>query len=157
MRMRTDIGLARQARLHQLGSHAVEEDVGADHAALGERQHAADFKGTQVAAALLDDEFDHGKDLRLERGMHDYRTGSTIAGFTRPREVIRKVGRIVLAIRDVPGGSTVWPLHCLESRLLSGGFVIDSLSQAPAHLSGAGLNGIRRVTSDRIPPLLAVA
>src|SRR3546814_1155378 len=29
MRMRTDIGLARQARLHQLGSHAVEEDVGA--------------------------------------------------------------------------------------------------------------------------------
>src|SRR3546814_17209234 len=29
MRMRTDIGLARQARLHQLVPHAVEEDVGA--------------------------------------------------------------------------------------------------------------------------------
>src|SRR3546814_5555162 len=98
----------------------------------------------QVAAALLDDEFDHGKDLRLEWGMHDYRTGSTIAGFTRPREVSRKVGRIVLAIRDVPGGSTGWPLHWIESRLLSGGFASDSLSQAPAHLSGAGRHGIRR-------------
>src|SRR3546814_756011 len=139
-----------------LGSHAVEEDVGADHAALGERQHAADFKGTQVAAALLDDEFDHGKDLRLEWGMHDYRTGSTIAGFTRPREVSRKVGRIVLAIRDVPGGSTGWPLHWIESRLLSGGFASDSLSQAPAHLSGAGRHGIRRGRSDRLQHLLAV-
>src|SRR3546814_17499898 len=110
MRMRTDIGLARRARLHQLGYHEVEEDVGADHAALGERQHAADFKGTQVEAALLDEEFDHGTDPRREWGMHDYRTGSTIAGFTGPRDGSRKVGRLVLAIRDVPGGSTGGPL-----------------------------------------------
>src|SRR3546814_18053228 len=89
--------------------------------------------------------------------MHDYRTGSTIAGFTRPREVSRKVGRIVLAIRDVPGGSTGWPLHWIESRLLSGGFASDSLSQAPAHLSGAGRHGIRRGRSDRLQHLLAVA
>src|SRR3546814_16737028 len=89
--------------------------------------------------------------------MHDYRTGSTIAGFTRPREVSRKVGRIVLAIRDVPGGSTGWPLHWIESRLLSGGFASDSLSQAPAHLSGAGRHGLRRGRSDRLQHLIAVA
>src|SRR3546814_9216714 len=83
MRMRTDIGLARQARLHQLGPHAVEEDVGADHAALGERQPAADFKGAQVAAALLDDEFDHGKDLRLEWGMRSEEHTSELQSIMR--------------------------------------------------------------------------
>src|SRR3546814_18589360 len=104
MRMRTDIGLARQARLHQLGPHAVEEDVGADHAALGGRQHAADFKGAQVAAALLDDEFDHGKDLRLAWGMHDSSTGSPIADFTKPREGSREMAGIDHAPQAYRGG-----------------------------------------------------
>src|SRR3546814_5205377 len=74
-----------------------------------------------------------------------------------PRGVRRNVGRIVLAIREVPVGSTGWPLHGIESRLLSGGFASDSLSQAPAHLSGAGRHGIRRGRSDRLQHLLAVA
>src|SRR3546814_16021103 len=60
-------------------------------------------------------------------------------------------------MRDVPGGSTGWPLHWIESRLLSGGFASDSLSQAPAHLSGAGRHGTSRGRSDRLQHLLAVA
>src|SRR3546814_18621639 len=54
------ICLARQARRQLLRAHAVEEDVRADHAAPGVRQHAADLETAVVAAALGDDEFDHG-------------------------------------------------------------------------------------------------
>src|SRR3546814_9878056 len=73
----------------------------------------------------------------------------------------------VLSIRRPPGSTrtdTRFPyttlfrsLHWIESRLLSGGFASDSLSQAPAHLSGAGRHGIRRGRSDRLQHLLAVA
>src|SRR3546814_16551460 len=48
MRMRAHIRLAGQAALDLLRSHAVEEDVGAVHAALGERHDAEDFKDPQV-------------------------------------------------------------------------------------------------------------
>ena len=60
VRMRTHIGLARQTGRKVLGAHTIEKDVGPDHAALGERQHAADLEAAKVPVALLDDEFDHG-------------------------------------------------------------------------------------------------
>src|SRR3546814_13565212 len=88
--------------------------------------------------------------------MHDYRTGSTIAGFTRPREVSRTVGGIVMAIRDVPGGSTGWPLHWNESRPLSGGFDSDPLSQAPSHLTGSGRHCTSTTRRTRLEPRLAL-
>ena len=55
------IELAVEAESQIDRSHVVEEDEGANHTALRERQDAADFEAAaQVAATLLDDHFNHG-------------------------------------------------------------------------------------------------
>ena len=62
----------------------VEEDERADHAALGERQDAADLEAAEVAAALADDELDHAQALRIRtflarRRNHDFENPVAIA------------------------------------------------------------------------------
>src|SRR5690606_11717671 len=60
VRMRANVDAAIDAWRQIERPDVVEEDVGADHAALGEGQHAADLQATaQTAAALFDDVFDH--------------------------------------------------------------------------------------------------
>jgi hypothetical protein len=59
VRMRAHVCLAWQARHQVLRTNAVEEYVGPHHAALGERQDAADLEAAEVATPLRDDQVDH--------------------------------------------------------------------------------------------------
>src|SRR5690606_7039983 len=59
VRVRADVGFRRQARFDQLGAHAVEEDVGPDHAPARKGQYPSDLEAAQVAGPLADEKFDH--------------------------------------------------------------------------------------------------
>src|SRR5690606_12636718 len=59
VRVRPHVGLSWETWRQFLGSHSVEENIGADHAAPGKGQNTTDLKAAQVAGALRDDEFDH--------------------------------------------------------------------------------------------------
>jgi hypothetical protein len=59
MGVRAHIGIARHMRRQIERTHMVEKNKGTDHAALGERQHAADLQRAQAAPPRFDHHVEH--------------------------------------------------------------------------------------------------
>src|SRR5687768_3762037 len=60
MRMRTDVGVARQRGRKGRRPDVIEKDEWADHAPLRPRQHSADFEATEIAPSRIDEELNVG-------------------------------------------------------------------------------------------------